>query len=157
MARDSFCDRPQPGVIPTRAWVSAKRALVEQISTSQASATSNPPVMATPLIAPMMGLEQARTARAGFSAGSVALAAPMPSGSVDSSFRSSPAVKARSPAPVSTTTFTAGSASSSVSAWRKAARSALDSAFIASGRLSVTMATASWRSTVSMWSSIRPA
>ena len=46
MALESFCERPQPGVIPTRAWVSAKRALVEQISTSQASATSNPPVIA---------------------------------------------------------------------------------------------------------------
>ena len=49
--RLNFCDRPQPGTMPTRACVSAKRALLLAISTSQASATSNPPVIATPLIA----------------------------------------------------------------------------------------------------------
>ena len=54
--------------------------------------------------------------RAGFSEGSVALAAPIPRGSVESSFKSSPAVNARSPAPVSTITFTPASASSSVKA-----------------------------------------
>ena len=98
--------------MPTRAWVSANRALVEAISTSQARATSKPPVMATPLMAPITGLRQAITAQAGFSEGSVALAARSPFGSLPSSFRSSPAVKARSPAPVRTITFTAGSASS---------------------------------------------
>ncbi len=94
-------------------------------------------------MAPMIGLEQARTARAGFWAGSVALAAPMPSGSLDSSFRSRPAVNARSPAPVRTITRTSGSASSSTMAVCSAARSALDSAFIASGRFRVTTATPS--------------
>ena len=39
-----FCDRPQPGMMPTRACVSAKRALVDAISTSQASASSKPPL-----------------------------------------------------------------------------------------------------------------
>ena len=47
---------PQPGMIPTRAWVSAKRARSDATRKSQASASSKPPVMATPLIAPITGV-----------------------------------------------------------------------------------------------------
>ena len=71
IARDSFWLSPQPGMMPTRACVSAKRASVDAIRTSQASASSKPPVMAKPLIAPMIGqraarhrVEQARVAAA---------------------------------------------------------------------------------------------
>ena len=63
MRRGSFCERPQPGAMPTRAWVSANRASVEAIKMSHISATSNPPVMAKPLIAPMIGPSKAPIAR----------------------------------------------------------------------------------------------
>jgi len=109
ISRDSFWLSPQPGITPTRAWVSANRAFSLAIIMSQASATSNPPVMATPLIAPITGLRHDSIALAGLSEGSVALAAPRPR--VPSSLRSSPAVKARVPAPVSTTARTELSAS----------------------------------------------
>ena len=47
---------PHPGRRPTRAWVSANQAAVAAaISTSQARASSKPPVMAWPLMAPMIG------------------------------------------------------------------------------------------------------
>ena len=48
--------RPQPGMTPTRACVSAKRARSEAMRKSQFSATSKPPVTATPLTAPISGL-----------------------------------------------------------------------------------------------------
>jgi hypothetical protein len=56
--RESFCESPQPGMMPTRACVSAKRASVDAISRSHASASSKPPVTATPFTAPMMGRSQ---------------------------------------------------------------------------------------------------
>src|SRR5215471_15872372 len=63
IARDSFWLSPQPGMMPTRACVSAKRASVDAISTSQPSASSKPPVIAKPLMAPMMGIGQLAVAR----------------------------------------------------------------------------------------------
>ena len=48
--------RPQSGMIPTRAWVSANAARSDATRKSHRSASSNPPVTATPLIAPMTGL-----------------------------------------------------------------------------------------------------
>ena len=54
-ASGSSTVRPQPGMIPTRAWVSANRARSDATRKSQASASSNPPVIATPLMAPMTG------------------------------------------------------------------------------------------------------
>ena len=47
--------RPQPGITPTRECVSANRARSEATRKSQLSATSSPPVTATPLIAPISG------------------------------------------------------------------------------------------------------
>ena len=44
---------PQPGITPTRACVSANRARSDAIRKSQPSATSNPPVTATPFTAPI--------------------------------------------------------------------------------------------------------
>ncbi len=139
--RESFCDRPQPGMMPTRACVSAKRALVEAINKSQASASSNPPVMATPLTAPITGFPHCSTASTGLSSAESALAAPRLAVSAPSSLRSSPAVKARVPAPVSTTARTAASAATCRITAASSRRSAPDSAFIASGRLRVTIAT----------------
>ena len=43
--------RPPPGITPTRAWVSAKRARSEAMRKSQFSAISNPPVTAAPFTA----------------------------------------------------------------------------------------------------------
>ena len=48
--------RPQPGITPTRVWVSPNLACSLAIRKSQLSASSNPPVTATPLIAPISGL-----------------------------------------------------------------------------------------------------
>ena len=48
--------RPHPGMMPTRAWVSAKRACSDATRKSHASAISNPPVTATPFTAPMSSL-----------------------------------------------------------------------------------------------------
>ena len=141
MKRESFCDRPQPGVMPTLAWVSAKRALVDAIRMSHASASSNPPVMATPLIAPMTGIGISLKAKTGLVAASRSLAGPRPDS--PSSLRSRPAVKARSPAPV---TIRAWMLRSSLTSWQAAQsslRNAFDNAFIASGRLSVIVATPS--------------
>ncbi len=150
IVRDSFCDSPQPGIIPTLAWVSANRAFSDPINTSQAKASSNPPVIATPLIAPTTGLRHCSTALTGLAAGWLALAAPSPS--LPNSSRSSPAVNARVPAPVSTTARTRSSRSSAIIASASAARKSRDSAFIADGRLSVTSATGPWRSTVTVCS-----
>ena len=46
---------PPPGMMPTRAWVSAKRARSDATRNVHCSASSSPPVTATPLIAPMTG------------------------------------------------------------------------------------------------------
>ena len=57
--------RPQPGMMPTRAWVSAKRARSDATRKSQASASSKPPVMATPLMAPITGVSMSGNGPAG--------------------------------------------------------------------------------------------
>ena len=48
--------RPAPGMAPTRAWVSAKRARSEAIRKSQDRQSSRPPVTAGPLTAPITGV-----------------------------------------------------------------------------------------------------
>src|SRR5690606_41394394 len=48
--------------ISTRAWVSAKRASSAAIKTSHISASSRPPVTATPLMAPISGRSKPRMA-----------------------------------------------------------------------------------------------
>ena len=47
---------PHPGITPTRVWVSPNLARSDATRKSQLSASSKPPVMATPLIAPISGL-----------------------------------------------------------------------------------------------------
>ena len=130
--RESFCDRPQPGMTPTRACVSAKRACGEATIRSQARASSKPPVIAGPLMAPMMGPVNAFIAPST----STSPVSPIVAGWAPSSFRSSPAQKAR-PAPVRTTTRALGSCASARNADVRCTRSARDSAFIACGRFRV--------------------
>ena len=145
--RGSFWDSPQPGRMPTRACVSANTAALEAISTSQASASSKPPVMAWPLIAPMIGPSKSRIAS------SIEVsAAPLRSSAAaePSSFRSTPALKAR-PAPVRITTRVSPSFWSARKLCSSACRSSTFSAFSASGRFSVRVATPSARST---WSTV---
>src|SRR5689334_5119008 len=55
-ASGSRTDRPQPGSTPTRAWVSAKTARSEQMTMSQLSTSSSPPVTAAPFTAAITGL-----------------------------------------------------------------------------------------------------
>ncbi len=60
---------PPPGITPTRAWVSAKRARSDAMRKSQHSASSRPPVTVGPLMAPMIGVSCGGiipTCRAGF-------------------------------------------------------------------------------------------
>ena len=47
---------PPPGMTPTRAWVSAKRARSDAMRKSQHRASSRPPVTVGPLMAPMIGV-----------------------------------------------------------------------------------------------------
>ena len=47
---------PPPGMTPTRAWVSAKRARSDAMRKSQHMASSSPPVTVAPLMAPMTGV-----------------------------------------------------------------------------------------------------
>ena len=105
--------RPQPGITPTRVWVSPNLACSLAIRKSQLSASSNPPVTATPLIAPISGLvRRGKGPRAPLRAGAFSDPPPEPEliPVEPSSFRSSPAQNAGS-APVSTITLTSSSAS----------------------------------------------
>ena len=83
-------------MIPTLAWVSANRARSDATRKSHASATSNPPVIATPLIAPISGVVTAgigpRTVDSSPAAPVSASASPRV---LPSSLRSSPAQKRR--------------------------------------------------------------
>ena len=170
MAAGSSTVRPQPGMMPTRAWVSAKRARSEATRKSQARATSKPPVIATPLIAPMTGVAMVGNGPLSLASPGVALP-PSPSARLllpptaalptapasdsasgppaASSLRSMPAQKAGS-APVRTMARTSSRSSSSWRVVGSAFRSARLSALRASGRLSVTVATGPSISTSTM-------
>ena len=140
--RGSLWLSPQPGRMPTRACVSANFARLEAMIMSQARASSKPPVTAWPLTAAMMGpSKDAIASTTPLWAPSVIRSASL----CPSSLRSKPAQKAR-PAPVRTATRIAGSAWISRKASVIAARSALESAFIESGRFSVRLAIASFLS-----------
>jgi hypothetical protein len=133
---------PPPGMMPTRAWVSAKLARSDATRNVHCSATSSPPVTAGPLIAPMTGLpmtgkkrNRPLPARSGPSPG--ARGAAVGGVCPDTSFRSTPAQNAE-PAPVRMTASTPGSESAAVNASHSAWVSARLSALRAAGRLSVT-------------------
>ena len=127
---------PHPGCIPIFTCVSAKEACSDAIRKSQFSASSNPPVMAGPFIAPMIGLSHAAsTSESPF---------PSPRGSIRLSvaiaFRSSPEQKAV-PAPVSTAArISMSDATVSMQSYRFFNRSWF-SALRRSGRFSVMSAT----------------
>ncbi len=107
--------RPQPGMTPTRACVSAKRARSDAMMKSQLSATSKPPVTATPLTAPISGLVCGGNAPRNESRVSPTSANPSPccTWPEPNSFRSTPAENAGS-APVRIMTSTSSSVSQRV-------------------------------------------
>ena len=98
---------PHPGMMPTRACVSAKRARSEATRKSHVSATSKPPVTAAPLTAPITGLAVSGNGRISSSSLRTMWRT---SESVVSAFRSTPAQNAGS-APVSTMASTSSRAS----------------------------------------------
>ena len=139
---------PQPGMTPTRACVSAKRARSEAMRKSQFSATSKPPVTATPFTAPIKGFRWGGSApRNGSrpcSSRSPTSAKPSPCCTCPepNSFRSTPALNAGS-APVRIITSTSSRSSHAVIARGSALRTARFSALRWSGRLIVIVATRS--------------
>ena len=139
--RGSFCDKPQPGTTPTRAWVSANFALVEAIRKSHMRASSNPPVIAKPLMAPMIGFLNSLIAvsRSRLEARSDFAFSP------PSSLRSKPTVNAQ-PAPVRIMTLVLSSFESSSKVELIWFRKDVDNAFKASGRFKVTNVTPARRS-----------
>ena len=133
--RESFCDSPHPGSIPTRTCVSANRASSLAYKKSQPRASSKPPVTAAPLTAPIMGFLQVRIATE--SGDSV----PNPSSvktllSLLSSDRSTPAQNAF-PAPVITITAVSSDASAAFIASISSRVSARFNALFALGLLRV--------------------
>ena len=147
MSRDSFCDRPQPGRMPTLACVSAKRACSLANRKSQASANSKPPVTAAPLTAPIIGCGHCSMATTIGDWGPNPSPLDNNSGSSVSALRSTPAQNTR-PAPVSTIALTDSDAASPPKVAIIASDNSRLSALLASGRFRVTRATpaSSWTS-----------
>ena len=133
---------PHPGITPTRAWVSPNLACSEAMRKSQFSASSNPPVTATPLIAPMSGFLRAgkgpRTPSA-LGRPSAPVPAPRLSPVEPSSLRSSPALNAGS-VPVRMMTSTSSEASACFISCGRSLRTSVESALRAEGRLRVIVA-----------------
>src|SRR5215204_3568969 len=130
-----------------------KRAVSAATRTSDMTARSNPPAMAGPLTAATSGSGNRSTVA--WNRSLDAHSRSVSSGCWNSR-RSKPALKT-SPAPVMTTVLTASSPASSSSASDISSRTAIDSAFFLSGRLSVNVTTPSSgadRST--SWSLIEP-
>ena len=142
MARGSRTVRPQPGITPTRECVSPNLACSLATRKSQLSASSNPPVIATPLTAPISGLLSLGNGPrmpSPFRLPSLPLPPPRFPPDDPSSFRSSPAQNAGS-VPVRITTSTSVFASASRIRSGRARRTSLDKALRASGRFSVIVA-----------------
>ena len=134
--------RPQPGITPTREWVSPNLACSLATRKSQLSASSNPPVMATPLTAPISGLltfGNGPRMPSPLRPPSAPLPPPRLPADDPSSFRSSPAQNAGS-VPVRIRTSTSAFASASRIRSGSSRSTSLDSALRASGRLSVIVA-----------------
>src|SRR5439155_1220447 len=136
------------GAIPSRTSEKAKCASLEATTTSAAASRPTPPPRAGPLTRATTGRGSSATAantacmrRASsrFACGPASRMRRIP-------FRSAPAEKTL-PAPVTTTTRTAGSAAHATSASPSRATSAWSSAFPTSGRSRVRVATPSSRST----------
>ena len=142
MACGKSTESPQPGITPTRAWVSPNLACSDAMRKSQLSASSNPPVTATPLMAPMRGLTNLGKGPRTPSALGVPSAPVPPSKLLEaspSSLRSSPAVKAGS-APVRMMTSTSSRVSASFMSSASSRRTSLLRALRAPGRLRVMVA-----------------
>ncbi|CAB4636668.1 unannotated protein [freshwater metagenome] len=133
--------RPQPGMMPTREWVSPNFACSEAMRKSQFSASSKPPVIATPLTAPMSGFEilgKGPRTPVEFTPPSAPVPPRLPAVS-PSSLRSSPAQNAGSE-PVRMSTSTLSSASAFSMSCGKSFRTSLLRALRAAGRLKVMVA-----------------
>ena len=132
---------PAPANSPTRGSGSPKRAWSAATMMSHASASSSPPPTATPLTAAIIGFGQwkSRVIRPNGGRVSPWMSLPLAVRSAVA-LRSLPAENARSPAPVRIATQTCGSSrkSSQISASSRCASRC--SAFMTSGRLSVTYA-----------------
>ena len=126
---------PQPGMRPTFACVSAKRARSDATIMSQASAISSAPVTHTPFTAAIVGRVHARTARVG----SIRLGGPVAD---RTSLRSTPDENDGS-APVITTTTMASFSLDSENALAIRSRIANDMALRNSGRSMVIVRTPS--------------
>ena len=130
--RGSRCT-PASGTRPNFASVRPKRADSAATAMSHASTISHPPPSATPFTAAITGLVRScRSVRPAKPVGGRAMAPPSAC-----HFRSLPAQKAR-PAPVTTATRSAGSASKASNTVARASCAGAWSAFSRSGRFSVT-------------------
>ena len=107
--RDSRCMPPAPAARPTRGSGRANVALSDATMMSQASAISKPPPMATPLTAAITGLSRSkRLARPPKPLAGWTGRLPVLACSSAWYFRSLPAQKALSPAPVMMATHSSG-------------------------------------------------
>ena len=134
--------RPQPGITPTRAWVSPNLAFSEATKKSQLSANSNPPVMATPLTAPIRGLSSnGNGPRTPSELGRPSAPEPDPrlAPVEPSSLRSSPAQNAGS-LPVKMMTSTSSDAFACFISCGKSFKTSNDRALRAAGRFKVIVA-----------------
>src|SRR5882757_70862 len=135
ICRGSRCTPPASAARPTRGSGSAKVAFSEAMIRSQASAISNPPPIATPLTAAMIGLSQSKRE---VSPAKPPLSVPrLPPAACH--FRSLPAQNALSPAPVTMATHWSGSAEKSSNTLLSSKCASICSALNTSGRDRVIM------------------
>src|ERR1700761_3882930 len=152
ICRGSRCKPPASAARPTRGSGRANVALSEAMMRSQASAISNPPPIATPLTAAMIGLSQSNRDRP---PPKPPLSQPrLPPAACH--FRSLPAQNALSPAPVTIATHCSGSAAKSSKTLLSSKCASICSALYTSGRDRVTIVTGPLRVTLENFSSIVP-
>ncbi len=135
MSRGSTCVPPQPGMTPTRISGWPNLAVSAAIARSVASTSSQPPPRARPLTEAMTGLGSSRMVSCGRRRALLTTAALRLR--VGNSSMSAPALKAWSPLPVMTTTYTSSSRPARSRACDISARSSSFCAFRFSGRFSV--------------------
>ena len=127
---------PPPGMMASVVSGRPMTAAVEAIRMSHASASSKPPPSATPLIAAIVGTGISATAciaREIEATASATSTDPRPA----RSFRSAPALNARSPSPTKIVARASGSSRTAFEASAISSTSSRLSAFIASGRARV--------------------
>ena len=136
--RDSRCVPPLPGIMPRETSGNPSFASSTATRMSQASASSQPPPRAKPLMAAITGLLSRAISSVSPTSILACRAATTPTFSWAASLRSRPAEKDRSPAPVTIITRTSGSARMAVTASMSSSRICRLRAFSTSGRFSVT-------------------